>query len=168
MERLGWKPVLFIGLCLVLFTLAGCKSLQPAIKRVTTTTTDTVLVTETRRDTTLITEPDSAWVRAWFECDSLNQVVMTELQQLPGQKTRTVVKWKDNTIEVAALVDSQAVYFSYKEKHTRESSINTTVIEKVKEPPWWKKLGLNIRTWITICIVLGLYTIFKNKLFKKK
>lgn len=149
--------VSFIGLVSLIFvSLIGCRSVQPVIEQ--RVKTDTITVTELHRDTTLFIQPDSSLVRAWFECDSLNQVVMTKLQQQSGKQLEQVVKWKNNTIEVVATIDSQAVYFAWKEKHIREQSITETVIkEPVKEPPpWKKKLPVTIIFLVFILVLFNL------------
>jgi hypothetical protein len=144
-----------VGLILIFVSLIGCRSLQPVIEQ---SKTDTITITEIQRDTTLFVVPDSSMVRAWFECDSLNQVVMTKLEQQSGRKLQQVVKWKNNTIEVVANIDSQAVYFAWHEKHIREQSITETVVkEPVKEPPWWKQTKMPV----TVAFLLFILILFK-------
>ena len=119
---------------ILLFVLTGCKTSQPVIER-------TVTWTETLRDTVVIVEPDFASVRALFECDSLNRVVMKELEIKRGQKVTPEVKWQYGVLEVSIPVDSQAVYLSWKERHgLTQETITITEISKVKEkPPWWMR-----------------------------
>ncbi len=142
-------------LILVLF-LTGCKTTQPVIER-----TVTVTETETLRDTTIVTEPDTASLKALFECDSLNQVVMTELEIEKGRKTTPQVKFRDRWLEVTVPVDSESVYFSWKENHkleTEQVTVTKIVTEKYK-PPWYRK----ILSWFGLIALVVLLLILKFK-----
>ena len=142
-------------LILVLF-LTGCKTPQPVIER-----TVTITETETVRDTTVVTEPDTASIKALFECDSLNQVVLTELEIEKGRKTVPQVRFKDRWFEVAVPVDSESVYFSWKEKHKLETEqvIVTKIVKEKYEPPWYRK----ILSWIGLIALVVLLVILKFK-----
>ncbi len=147
------------SLILVLF-LTGCKTPQPVVQH-------TVTVKETLRDTTVIVEPDTASVKALLECDSLNQVVMKELDVVKGRKIAPQVKFRDRVLEITMPVDSEAVYFSWKERHKIESE-KVTVTKVVKEkykPPWYKKA----LSWIGgVCLVVLLISFkFKSLWFLK-
>ena len=120
------RPGSFIGLVSLIFVYSTGCSLQPVVKQ--TTRTDTVIITEIDRDTALFTLPDSALIRAYFECDSLNRVVMTRLEQQSGRKVEQVVLWKNSIIEVIAAIDSQEVYFAWKEKHVLEKKAEQSVV----------------------------------------
>lgn len=78
------KRFLFVALCAVM--LAGCKT------QVITRTIETVRTErEVIRDTVITTEEDSATIRARFECDSTNKVVMRELETLQGERLKPSV-----------------------------------------------------------------------------
>lgn len=128
---------LLVMLVFLMF-LTGCAQVRPVIEK-----TDTVVVWETQHDTVLMVEGDTAILSAWFRCDSLNRVIMSSLETLNGRKVEQIVRWRDNYLSVTAAVDSEAVYFSWKDKHIREtSSTIQTVTEQVivKKPPAWYKI----------------------------
>jgi len=140
---------------LVIF-VTGCKIQQPVIEH-----TITVTETETIRDTTLMTEPDTASLKALFECDSLNQVVMTELLIEKGRKLTPKVLFRDRTLEITMPVDSEAVYFSWKEKyrHDVETVTITKIVKEKYKPPWYIK----ILSWTGAIVLVVLLLIIKFK-----
>jgi hypothetical protein len=152
-------------LLVILFFLSstGCKTMRPVVEKIKT---DTIVITELERDTSVIIMPDSAIVRARFECDSLNQVIMTDLAALQGSKIKPVVMWKKSILEVVAKVDSQAVYFSWKDKYIRETVVESTkeTIVKTEKPFWPRFWPLGLRAGA--CLLFG-FILFKL-FFKQK
>lgn len=145
----------FILILLLVTFITGCKIPQPVIEH-----TVTVTETETVRDTTVVTEPDTASLKALFECDSLNQVVMTELLIEKGRKLVPQVKFRDRLLEITMPVDSEAVYLSWKEKHRyeKETVTVTKIVKEKYKPPWYRKL----LSWIGVIALILL--LFKLKL----
>lgn len=70
---------------LVTLGVLACKTLERTVE-----VEREVRVVE--RDTTVVIEADSASVRALFECDSLNRVIISRVQQQQG--TRIVTEYK--------------------------------------------------------------------------
>lgn len=138
----------------VFFVITGCRSVEPVIHTTTRT------VTETLRDTTVIVAPDSATVQALFECDSLNQVVMTELSVEKGRKVNPQVTWRDKILKVAVPVDSQAVYLRLRERY--ESVVDTIVVYQ-KAPD--SKSG-KLKTGIKQTIFAGIILLFAGVFFR--
>lgn len=155
MER-RLKVVLLVLVSLVLGS-TGCKQLQPVVSQ-TTTNERIVTVTETLRDTTVVIQPDSAFVKAFLECDSLNHVVMRELVIANGRKVAPEVKFKYGVLEVTMPVDSEAVYIAWKERYVQVTdSTKVSKVTVVKEkPPWYKKI-LNNAISALIGVVLFLF-----------
>ena len=149
-------------LCIVSLVLGqtGCKQLQPVVEQ-TTTNERIVTVTETLRDTTVIVKADTASVRAFLKCDSLNQVVMSELEIVKGRKVNPEVKFKYGILEVTMPVDSEAVYISWKERH--ETVTDSTKVSKVtvlkEKPPWYTNILSKILT--AFIVVVALYVVLK-------
>lgn len=139
--------------------LTGCATVQPVVER-----TDTITVTEVLRDTSIVVEPDSAVIRAWFECDSLNQVVMFALEAERGRKTMPVVRWKDKILTVTAAVDSEQVYVSWKERHEKivSQQVVFQAVEAKDKPPWWLATKWVIR-WVNIAGFLFLLSFYLRK-----
>jgi hypothetical protein len=103
------------------------------------------------KDTTIYIE-DMAYFRAYLECDSVNNVVIKELENKAGKLIKQNVKYIDKIIYVEAKIDSQAVYISWIETHNIEKEkeyINVEIIKKVY-PTWF----------IIALIVACLYFIF--------
>ena len=156
MERL--RHFVLSGLVSLMLGFTGCKQLQPVVTT-DTIKTKTITVTETIRDTILKTLPDSAAIKAYFGCDSLNQVFLRELAIEKGRKVDPVVKWlPGGVLEVVAKVDSEAVYFSWKERHVLE--VDSTKVSKVtvvkEKPPWWQLLKSNILVTIAAGVIIVL------------
>lgn len=121
----------------ILILVAGCRTVQPPL---VTKTTETITVTKVLRDTTVIVERDSASIQALFECDSLNQVVMTNLEIEKGRKVGPIVQWKDKLLTVTIPVDSEAVYLALQDRY--EHVLRTdTVFVYPREPP---SMGIKI------------------------
>lgn len=140
-----------VRLVVLFMVLTGCAHVRPVFQQ-----TDTVTVWEIDRDTLLIVMPDSALFNAWFECDSMNRVIMTGMESINGRKVEQVIRWRNNYLTVTANVDSEGVYFAWKEKHITETKATMqTIVEKVKEPPWWKR-----RDVFVFGLILLAYTIF--------
>lgn len=144
-----------IGFSLI---LTGCKQLQPVVST-NTTNSETITITDVPRDTVLITSPDSASIKALFGCDSLNQVFLRQLAIEKGRKVDPIVRWlPGGVLEVTAKVDSEAVYFSWKERHVLK--VDSTKVSKVvtvkEKPPWWQRLKSNILITIAAGVIIVL------------
>lgn len=75
----------------------------------TETLRDSVLVVE--RDTIVVSEPDSALLWAWVECDSLGRVLLDELQAERGRRValepRVVQNGRQTLIRVRAAAEPE-------------------------------------------------------------
>lgn len=126
----------FLILLMVLFM--GCKP----CKEVSTLVydTDTMII---YHDSIVMLPADSSLVNALFQCDSLNNVVLSELETVKGRKIKPIVEFKDRWFKVIIPVDSEAVVLKWKEKHTsniKEKEVIKTEIVKVK-PKWLVNLA---------------------------
>lgn len=93
---------------------------------------------ETVKDTTIYIT-DEAYFRAYLECDSMNRVVIKELENKSGKIIKQDVKYIDKYITVEAKIDSQAVYISWVETHNIEKEkefVNVEIVKKVY-PKWF-------------------------------
>lgn len=146
-----------VNILSLLLLMTGC-----AIQR--TPVVDTVTVTVERvRDSIVVLEPDSGWIMAYFECDSLNHAIMTELEEMQGEKLRHETVYKDGVLRVSARIDSQAIYLAWKERHDT-TTIQTVVTEKievekiVKKIPrwllWTSGAGVGTIIFLVILIIL--------------
>jgi len=165
MERLKIVLVWLVSLGL---GLTGCKQLQPVVTT-ETTSSKTTTITDIPRDTIIITSPDSASIKALFGCDSLNQVFLRDLAIEKGRKITPEVKWLPGGIlEITAKVDSEAVYFSWKERHVLEvDSAKVSKVTVVKEkPPWYAKslTGFGIAILGIAILIFAIRTIIRKLL----
>jgi hypothetical protein len=129
---------------------------------------DTVTVEHVIVHDSIVTLPvDSSYIRAWFECDSLNNVVMTQLDEIAGQLIQPTTTFDSGMITVNAKVDSQFIYLTWKERYD-SIVINTETIKKVdkivyKKPAWLMWLA-GLGGGCVILLVLLLIILKKTQL----
>lgn len=113
------RLLLFI-ICVCVYACAPQRSL--------TDTTETIRTErEIIRDTTVLIKPDSAQVRALLECDSLNRVIVRELQTAQGARITPTVTHTDT--DAGALL----LQFDCKEDSLEyELQVRDKVIEQLK------------------------------------
>lgn len=139
------KRFILIQILLVL-TLAGCRTTYLPVVG-----TDTVtVVTEVIRDSIITLPADSSFIRAYFECDSLNQVVMTELQHKAGEKVKQQTTFNRGKLVVAATIDSLSVYIKWKERHD-----SIAVTETIYQPVPVEKIVYKTRKWVKTIAGIG-------------
>jgi hypothetical protein len=157
--------VRFIVMVSLVSVMAGCALLRPAI---TTQSTETETIVETRRDTLIVTKADTALIKAYFYCDSLNRVVMERVMEKEGE-----------LIDLQFALDSTAsdtiyrLYFvqattpetfdsiSWIERNKQLLKADTKTVEvKIKEPPWWMVVVILIET-----IILMFWSIYVIKIY---
>ena len=116
---------------------------------------------------TVVVAADTASIRAFLECDSLNNVVMRELQIANGRKVAPEVKFKYGVLEVTMPVDSEAVYIAWKERYVQVTdSTKVSKVTVVKEkPPWYSKFLNNI---IVAFVAIILFVIVLKFIIKPK
>ncbi len=157
MKRIA--QIIFLAL-----TLAGC-----SVKYLPVVSHDTVHVfNEVVRDSIVILPPDSSVIEAWFECDSLNHVIMIELETHAGEKVKPYTKFNKGQFTVAAKIDSQSVYLSWKERHD-STTITETKIKEVEVPkvvykkPRWLKIMAGLGAGSIILLIFSFINKFKIK-----
>lgn len=139
------KRFVLIQIMLVL-TLAGCKTAYLPV-----VSTDTVtIVNEVVRDSIVSIPADSSFIRAWFECDSLNQVIMTELETKSGKKVQQQTTFENGQLLVAATVDSLAIYLSWKERHD-----TAKVTQVIYQPVPYEVPVKTVPRWVRILAMVG-------------
>ena len=136
-----------ILLILIILLFGSCAT----TKKIETITEIKTEYIELFKDSTIYIT-DEAYFKAFLECDSLNHVVIKELENKAGKLIKQDVKYIDKYITVEAKIDSQAVYISWIESHDIQKEkeyINVEIIKKVY-PTWF----------IIALIVACLYFIF--------
>lgn len=133
-----------VTLCVM---VSACRAYRPAA--VNTTTIDTVTYREVLRDTVVMTEPDSALVRALIECDSLGQAHVKKLldwQDGRGGALHLPKFYIDsNVLLIKSYMDGLAEHFTLKDTFTdRRTTEKETVTVEVNRLTWWQKLWVGI------------------------
>ncbi len=126
------KPGFLILLLIV--SLTGCISEQRCQKRYPPAERTEMFIqhdTVTSVKDSLIPVPaDSGLIRALLECRE-GKVVIRQIEEIkPGKKVVPFIDLKNNVLTTGARIDSNSIYFSWKETHIRESKIQVKVIEK--------------------------------------
>ena len=124
-----------------LVLLFSCKTKQAIITQYVKVDSIVYKETTVTEYDTIITPADSATIKAYFECDSLGNVLIRELNEEKGKlKVRTI--FKDNMIEVQVNVDSAEIIRQAEKQFI--SKYNTDKLE-IKEQltkrqsfNWWE------------------------------
>lgn len=124
---------------LLLFIICVCVCACTPQRSLTDTTETIRTEREIIRDTTVLIQPDSAQVRALLECDSLNRVIVRELQTAQGARiTPTVTHTyaganNSDGINTRTDVGALLLQFDCKEDSLQyELQVRDKVIEQLK------------------------------------
>ena len=140
------KPGFLILLLAAL--MSGCISEKRCAERYPVSERSTVFVqhdTVTSVKDSLIPLPaDSGLIKALLECQDGKVVVKEILEVKPGKRVVPFFSVQNNVLTTGAKIDSNSIYFAWKETHIRESRIESRTIEK----PVFKVTGLqNFLIW---------------------
>lgn len=143
------KQILLI-LFIFLFLITGCQLFRHSVIK-----TDTVTVSCEVIHDSIVFINDSSVIRAWFECDSLNHVVMTQFE---GENGNNEVGFNNNSLTAKIAVKDSA-HIKWVEKHdtTTIYQLIPKEVEKVvyKIPQWLLWLsGLGAGTVIVLIILI--------------
>ena len=173
------KKLLIIILVLIMAT--GCGSIKKTTVETTSDSTRVEIKKDSSRseliqilhDTVIKYASDSSLVDANFECDSNNQVLIKQINELKsGNKIKQDFKFENGHLTIKNIIneDSVKVYWkefyerSYKEKLSdikTDSTIETTK-ETVKKQSLWTYFK-----WILIAFALGLLIGFTKNFWIK-
>lgn len=123
---------------------------------------DSVVVIERWRDSVVRLPPDSAWLRAWLECDSTGNVLLRELQTSNGRSTSTgatIIKTDTVTLfEVNCNTDSLEMQLKIRDLKIKEMerSLETKVIEVERRLTGWQTIQIHLgRLFMTLTAALA-------------
>lgn len=123
---------------------------------------DSVVVIERWRDSVVKLPPDSAWLRAWLECDSTGNVLLRELQTSNGRSTSTgatIIKTDTVTLfEVNCNTDSLELQLKIRDLKIKEMerSLETKVIEVERRLTGWQTIQIHLgRLFMTLTAALA-------------
>ena len=83
------------------------------------------------RDSLIPLPADSGLIRALLECRDGKVVVREVLDVKPGRRVVPFFSLENNVLTTGAKIDSNSIYFAWKETHTRESKTEIKTIEKI-------------------------------------
>lgn len=140
------------GLGIWVLGLVSCRTPEPVIIR----DVRVEKVTETLRDTVVNILPDSASMQALLKCDSLGNVYMDQITELElGKNVKPKIRLVNNTITLDCIVDSLAVYVTWKERYTAVSDSVTTVLPAPRESNFSKAIAsLRAILWLVLIIAV--------------
>jgi hypothetical protein len=154
------KPGFLILLLVV--SLTGCISEQRCQKRFPPAErTETFIQHDTVtsvKDSLIPLPADSGLIRALLECRE-GKVVIRQIEEIrPGKKIVPFIDLKNNVLTAGAKIDSNSIYFAWKETHIRESKVQVKVIEK----PVYKVTGFQNFLiwsgkifWVILLLIIG-------------
>jgi hypothetical protein len=159
------KKLTVFYLCSLIFALSSCKPKQIITEK---TYTDTLIITQ--QVVTTPTRPDSALLDVLFRCDSLNRVMMVELDTKNTAGIRNDVQFKGGRLTVATIKPADSirtvqtnVYRRIREvqKQLKIYNITKTIYrtKKIHVWGWLDWLGLFFVAYISIFISIKI----KNK-----
>lgn len=115
---------------------------------------DSITYIESIRDSIIYIDNSEAISEILMQCDSLNQISITEINELKSKGVKVVTKFKDNKIYIQASIDSTAVYMSLRDRFKSNSKIETiTVREKYIPNIFWVLGGI----CLILAFILGFY-----------
>lgn len=145
---------LFIFL-IIIFSISSCTLFKPAF---IDSTHDSIYI-ETYKDTTIFLN-DSTYFQAFLKCDSLNNIMLSELAQSSGKIIEQEVIYKNNYIYIKSKIDSTKLNFQIKNKTEKVDNIVIKNIVKYRIP----KFCYYILVVCVLSIIINIIFV-KNKLF---
>lgn len=130
--------------------------------------TDSVVVVERWRDSVVTVPADSAWLKAWLECDSAGNVMLQELEAANGRNTGiTVVSLtpagRGSLIEVGCNTDSLELLLKVREQTIERLERNVNYIEVEKPLTWWEATQVRLgRLFLVIVAALAVLITIKR------
>lgn len=145
--------MLGFGLGIWVLGLGSCRTPEPIIIR----DVRVEKVTETVRDTVVNIMPDSASMQALLKCDSLGNVYLSQITEMElGKNVKPKIKLVNNTVTLDCIVDSMAVYLTWKERYTEVSDSTTMILPPppAKKEGFFTKAGRFVSqlTWLAVIV----------------
>ena len=157
---------------IAIIALSGtsCRSKRPLI---TCQKNDSIVVVEKWRDSIVKLPADSAWLRAWLECDSIGNVLLIELQASNGKNTTTdaTIIRKDTVtlFEVNCNTDSLELQLKIRDLKIKELeySLETQVKEVERQLTGWQIIQLYLGR-LFLMLIAALAVLIGIKLYLKR
>ena len=151
--------------CLLL-AMFGCRTQQPIIQ-----TVEVEHVVEIRtRDTAIVTQADSASVRALLRCDSAYNVILDELVTMQGDRIEAELQLEHLqagalSIHMDCHEDSLINEIQLLDSIIRTTQTNTVVVTEKYVPSYYKNCTTGF--WILLAVLLIISAWYAAKLYFK-
>ena len=141
-------------------------------KLLTTTTlkNDSIVIIENVRDTIIILPPDSAWLKAWLQCDSTGNILMQRLETYNSKTIRTIARITPTTVGAIVTLDcktdSLEMLISVKDRTIRHLQQSQTIryIEVERQLSWWQQTQIHLgRALLALLAAAVVYATIKLK-----
>lgn len=103
-------------------------------KEITSDRSDSLVYIEKLKFDTIITPADSSWLKAWFKCDSLGNVYISELIDLKSKEinsdfnfSKGVLSYGTKRDEKKTIIESKNIYINRRIKET--ITITKTIVK---------------------------------------
>lgn len=149
-------------LLLIIIAMSGCKSAQVPVTEVPIQYRERVI----ERLVPVQVPADSASVQALFECDSLNQVIMLELNEAKSRGVQSGASFQNGNFKYTLKTVHDTVYIQAKDSIVyREVPVKVSVPYEVNKLTWLQKVYIRAGQLLFILLVAGLaYLLAKGKL----
>jgi hypothetical protein len=151
------KKILFLLVLSALFFSCGTTNIPTQVAVETKTTIKDKL-------TPVTVEADSASMKALFECDSLNQVVLRQLQEVKGQNVNSQASFKNGELVYKTIYKDKIIFV-----HGTDSIIYKEVPVNVpgetiyiNELKWWQKVLMWAGAVMFLQIALIIFSLIKT------
>ena len=145
------KNLIFI---LIVFSLFSCKTQ----KQITSDKTDSTVYIETVRFDTVTTPADSSWLKAYFKCDSLGNVYISEMLDLKSKEVATSLNFSNGMLNFATKREEKKTLVPcidrYINRRIKETITLTKTIVKMSA---FQKIFFWIGMMGTIALIILLY-----------
>lgn len=165
------KTIFLVAVVVSFMLITGCRSnrLQPQHKTETKIEYKTIV-----KDSIVKLPADSSAIKALYECDSLNNVILTEIKHYQGsnietESNHTRTQTGGLYVENRCKVDSSKVYLRWKENHVKETISDSVVHVKYETIEVEKEVKRSPVPWmigggLIILVIVILYNSIKNNI----
>lgn len=144
---------------LLLFIICACLCACATQVPLTNTSDTNRVEREIIRDTTVIVKADEAQVRALLECDSLNRVIVRELEQAQGERIKPTVTRAPVQTDAGALLltvdckeDSLQYEVQIRDRYIEQLKSTHTEVAVKYIPDYYRNTSAGF--WVLLAIII--------------
>jgi hypothetical protein len=167
------KLIIFI-LCSLFFALTSCKPKQKITETVNSSVTESTYIHD--KLTPVALPVDSSHIKALFECDSTNKVILKQLFEVKSKNINTTFSYKDGLLDYSIRTGGDTVYIPGRDfywivhNETRKTVTITKTVKVEKQLTISQKMQItagNIFVFILMSIILYFIIRFFRKYLMK-